>query len=267
MRLFIPASLLLAAPAAAQVVPTASTAESTICTDRPTNGNFACTVPRGMVQIEADLFGWETSRRSGERVDVLVFSNPTVKFGLSDSSDIQFNWSPYARARSRDAAGAVTINEGIGDLTVRFKQRLTAPEGHFQLAVLPFVKLPTAPTSIGNGKVEGGVAIPINYSIDGGWTVTVGPQLDVFAISSGQGHHLGVTGLVNIAKQFGKVTLYNEIWTSHAFDAAGTFRQWSYDVALAWLPTPNWQFDVGANIGLNRNTPDVYSYIGLSTRF
>jgi hypothetical protein len=267
MRAILPALLLMAAPAWGQTVPTASNSDSPICTDRPTKSNFACTVPKGMVQIEADLFGWQTAQSGGERVDVLLFTNPTLKFGLSDSSDIQFNWSPYARVRSRDAAGSVTINEGIGDLTVRFKQRLTAPEGHLQLAVLPFVKLPTAPTSIGNGKVEGGIAIPINYSIDGGWTVTLGPQLDVRADIDGQGHHVGVTGLVNIAKQFNTFTLYNEIWTSQDFDPSGTVRQWSYDVALAWLPTPNWQFDVGANIGLNRNTPDVYSYIGLSTRF
>ncbi|WP_439534387.1 transporter [Polymorphobacter sp.] len=272
MRATVPALMLMAAPVSAQTVPTASTAESAICTDRPTKSNFACTVPKGMVQIETDLFSWQTSQSEdgqggGERADVLVFSNPTLKFGLSDSSDLQFNWSPYARARSRDAAGRVSINQGIGDLTVRYKQRLTAPEGPFQLALLPFIKLPTAPSSIGNGKVEGGIALPVNYSIDGGWTVTLGPQLDVRADSDGDGHHVGVTGLVNLAKQFGPFTLYNEIWTSQAFDPSGTVRQWSYDVALAWLPTPNWQFDAGANIGLNRTTPDLVSYIGISTRF
>ena len=248
-------------------MPAGVMSDQAICTDRPTKSNFACTVPKGMAQIEADLFGWETTRRGAAQVDVLVFSNPTLKFGLSDSSDIQFNWSPSVRARSRDGAGPVTMAEGIGDFTLRFKQRLTAPERHFQLAVLPFVKLPTAPTSIGNGKVEGGIAIPINYSIDGGWTVTLGPQLDVRADIDGQGHHVGVTGLLNIAKQFGPLTLYNEIWTSQEFDPSGTRRQWSYDIALAWLPRPNWQFDMGANIGLSQDTPDIYGYIGLSTRF
>lgn len=220
-----------------------------------------------MVQIEADLFGWQATRHGGERVDVLVFSNPTLKLGLSDSSDIQLNWFPYARAHSRDAAGNVTINEGIGDLSLRFKQRLTTPDGHLQLAVLPFVKLPTAPSRVGNGKVEGGIAMPINYSIDGGWTVTLGPQLDELADSDGRGHHVGVTGLVNIAKQFGAFTLYTKISTAQAFNPAGTVRQWSYDVALAWLPTRNWQFNLGANIGLNSHPPDLSSYIGLSARF
>jgi hypothetical protein len=39
-----------AGPALAQdVVPTASTADAPICTDRPTKSNFACTVPKGKV--------------------------------------------------------------------------------------------------------------------------------------------------------------------------------------------------------------------------
>jgi hypothetical protein len=258
----------MAAPLAAQTaVPTSSTAEAPICTDRPTKSNFACTVPKGQVQIEADGFNWLTNSAGGARTDQLLFTNPTLKYGLTESSDIQLNWVPLTRIRSRDAAGNVSTLTGVGDLTLRFKQRLTSADGAFQLSLLPFVKLPTARAGIGNGKVEGGMAVPINYSVPGGWTITLGPQLDVLADFDGDGHHVGLTGLVNIAKQFGQFTLYNEIWTSQNFDPSGTVRQYSYDVSLAWLPQPTWQFDVGANIGLNANTPDIVAYVGVSTRF
>jgi hypothetical protein len=261
-------STLLTAPVAAQVaVPTASTADSPICTDRPTKSNFACTVPKGLVQIEADGFNWLTNTAGGTRTDQLLFTNPTFKYGLSDSSDIQLNWVPFTRIRSRDAAGTVSTLSGVGDVTLRFKQRLTSPDGAFQLALLPFVKLPTARLGIGNGRLEGGVAVPVNISVPGGWTVTLGPQLDILADFDGSGRHAGFTGLVNIAKQFGAFTLYNEIWTSQNFDPSGTVRQYSYDVSLAWLPRPTLQFDVGANVGLNANTPDLVAYVGISTRF
>jgi hypothetical protein len=258
---------LLAAPAAAQTVPTASTADAPICTDRPTKSNFACTVPKGLVQIEADGFTWISNRSAGARTDQLLFSNPTVKYGLTASSDIQLNWVPFTRVRSRDVGGAVSTRSGIGDVTLRFKQRLTSADGGFQLALLPFVKLPTARAGIGNGKLEGGVAVPININAPGGWTVTLGPQLDVLADGDGRGRHLGVTGLFNVAKQIGAFTLYNEIWTSQNFDPAGTVRQYSYDVSLAWLARPALQVDIGANIGLNRDTPDLVGYLGISTRF
>jgi hypothetical protein len=161
----------------------------------------------------------------------------------------------------------VSTQSGVGDVSLRFKQRLTGADTAFQLAVLPFVKLPTARSGIGNGRVEGGMAVPMNYSVPGGWTVTLGPQIDVLADAGGDGHHLGLTGLVNVARQIGDFTLYNELWTSQNFDPAGTLRQYSYDVSLAWLPRPTLQFDIGANIGLNADTPDLVAYVGVSTRF
>jgi hypothetical protein len=267
MMRFAPLLLLLALPAAAQTVPTASSADAPICTDRPTKSNFACTVPKGLVQIEADAFNWISSRSGPERSDQLLFSNPTLKLGLTSHSDLQLNWVPFTRVRRRDAAGTVTTQDGVGDVSLRFKQRLTAADGAFQLALLPFVKLPTAPAGIGNRKVEAGIAVPMNISAPGGWTVTLGPQLDLLADFDGRGHHAGFTGLINIAKQIGAFTLYNEIWTSQNFDPAGTVRQYSYDVSLAWLVQPTLQLDIGANIGLNRETPDLVAYLGISSRF
>jgi hypothetical protein len=268
MRVLMLAALIAGSVAAQPaIVPTASTADAPICTDRPTKSNFACTVPKGLVQIEADGFAWLRTSSGGARSDQLLFSNPTIKYGLTGNSDIQLNWVPITRVRNRDAAGRVTTLSGVGDVTVRFKQRLSSADGAFQIALLPFIKLPTARAGIGNGKVEGGVAAPINISAPGGWTVTLGPQLDVLADGDGRGRHAGLTGLVNIAKQFGPFTFYNEIWASQNFDPAGTVRQYSYDVSLAWLARPALQFDVGANVGLNPATPDLVAYLGISTRF
>jgi hypothetical protein len=266
IRLMVLAAL-FAVPVAAQTVPTGSTADAPICTDRPTKSNFACTVPKGLLQVEADGFAVITNRSGDIRSDQLLFTNPTLKYGLSGSSDIQVNWVPFTRVRTRDANGAVRTVSGAGDLTVRFKQRLTRADGAFQLALLPFVKLPTARAGIGNGRAEGGVAVPVNFSAPGGWTLTLGPQLDVLASADGQGRHLGFTGLINIAKQIGPFTLYNELWTSQNFDPAGTVRQFSYDTSLAWLARPTLQLDIGANVGLNRETPDIVIYLGVAARF
>ncbi len=267
MRRVIGLAMLMAAPASTQTVPTASTADAPICTDRPTKSNFACTVPPGRVQIETDGLAWISTSAGNSRSDQLLFTNPTFKYGLTGSSDVQLNWVPFTHLRRRDAAGRITTLSGTGDATVRFKQRLTRADGSFQLALLPFVKLPTAGGGLGNGKLEAGLAVPINISAPGGWTVTLGPQLDLLADADGRGRHAGVTGLVNIAKQLGAFTLYNELWINQNFDPAGTVRQYSYDVSLAWLARPTLQVDIGANIGLNRFTPGLVAYVGVATRF
>lgn len=250
-----------------QTVPTASSADAPICTDRPTKSNFACTVPRGLIQIEADGLAWLSTTSGGNRTDQLVAANTTVKFGLTSHSDIQLNWTPLVQVRNRDAAGRVDRRAGIGDATLRYKHRLTGATESVQVALLPFIKLPTAPAGIGNGKVEAGVAVPININVPGGWTVTLGPQLDFLADADGQGRHAGVTGLINIARQIGAVTLYNELWTSQNFDPTGTIRQASYDMSLAWLVHPTLQLDIGANIGLNAATPGLVAYLGVAARF
>lgn len=260
----ITAASLLAAPSAASVL---NTRTETICTDRPTNGNYACTVPKGMVQIEADAFGWTTDRFGGARNDEFAVASTVIKYGLSDSSDIQIAWTPYNRVRVRDAAGLVTTDEGVSDVTLLFKQRLTNPEDPVQVALLPFVSLPTASAGVGSGKVEGGIAVPINYYIPGDWVLTFGPQLNILTNEVGSGRHVGVRQLINMAKSFGNFTIINELSTDWNFDPAGTIRQYSYNNALVWLANPNLQFDIGTSTGLNRNTPDFAAYVGISTRF
>ena len=64
-----------------------------------------------------------------------------------------------------------------------------------------------------------------------------------------------------------KLNLSTEIWGQWDWDPAGTTRQASADGAVAYLVTNDVQLDVGANFGLNRNTPDVELYGGVSKRF
>jgi hypothetical protein len=63
------------------------------------------------------------------------------------------------------------------------------------------------------------------------------------------------------------MTVPFELWDSVNRDFSGTIRQCSADIALGYLVGPALQLDIGANIGLNRDTPDRQVYLGLSTRF
>ena len=65
--------------------------------------------------------------------------------------------------------------------------------------LIPFVKLPTADGDIGNGKVEGGLAVPISIATGGPVTVVLGPELDLLADADGDGHHPALVNLVNVA--------------------------------------------------------------------
>lgn len=152
---------------------------------------------------------------------------------------------------------------------LRLKQRFTVSSAKLQVGLVPFVKAPTARAGIGNREWEGGVSLPIQYTLPHGWTLTTSPEVDLLADSIDPGsRHAQLIGTANVGKALsGTVTAYAELWTAQNYDPAGTVRQYWADVALAWLVRPTVQLDIGGNFGLNRLTPDAQVYLGLSTRF
>lgn len=259
---FAIAALSVAVPALAQ-----ATEPALICTDRPTKSNAVCTVPAGAVQLESDVASWTRSDANGTRVDTVIPLSPTVKLGLGANTDLQLTFAPYVDVRT-EAAGVVDHQSGVGDLTVRLKQRLTDPDSKLQFGIIPFVKMPTARRGIGNGAWEGGIAVPVQFSLPNSFTLTFGPEGDLLEDGDRSGKHVQLVGTINIARPVSpKLTLAAELWTAQNFDPSGTIRQYSADVSAAWLLHPRLQLDAGANLGLNRATPDLQLYLGISTRF
>ncbi len=268
----LPFAFLLAAganPALAQQAPApspAAPAETPICTDRPTKVFATCTALPGTVQLETDLVNWTRTQQGGVRTDLILFTNPTLKFGITDRLDFELNMVPYEEVRTT-IAGATTTIGGVGDPFLRVKDRLTPDSAKVQISLDPYLKIPTAKTPLGNGKVEGGLAVPIGISLPGGFSIATAPEVDLLLNASGSGRHANYQNEINIGKSLGKATVYAELWGDWNDDPAGTVRQYSADVAVAYLLNPRLQLDGGANFGLNRNTPDVQLYVGVSTRF
>jgi hypothetical protein len=273
MKRFLFLSLLAAVPAPAfaqDQVPAANRAapeEPALCTDRPTKANAPCTVPTGDIQIESDFINWSRTSDAGVRTDILLYTNPTLKIGVTGKSDFELNIAPYETVETRAGGVDPTIG-GVGDLFVRYKQRLTSDSSKAQIALIPFVKIPTARLGIGNRKVEGGLAMPVAITVPGGSTLTFGPELDLLFDSNGGGRHLNLVNVVNFSHPLsGKITLIGELWGDQNFDPTGTVSQYSADFALAFALGKRLQLDVGGNFGLNRNSPDVQLYAGISARF
>jgi hypothetical protein len=239
-----------------------------ICTDRPTKANATCTVPTGAWQIESDVGSYTRDTQPGTRTETFNWVNPTFKYGLNDTMDLQLNWSPQLRVRSTDrASGQRQTLNGAGDVTLRLKARFHEGE-RASVAVIPFVKAPTARQGIGNDKWEGGIAVPVGLALPNHFSLTFGPELDLLADSDGSGHHPALINLVNLARPLSqRSTLAVELWSSINYDPAQTIRQSSADLALTYLVTPVLQLDLGANFGLNDATPDAQVYLGFAHRF
>jgi hypothetical protein len=157
----------------------------------------------------------------------------------------------------------------LGDSAAALKYRLTKESAPVQLALRPFVKIPTAPRSIGNGKVEGGLAFLADSTFAGSsvsWDIA--PELDLVADGDGSGYHFATAAAASVGVPLSsRLTVSGELWGAWDFDPTGTVRQYSIDGAVAYLWGNAVQIDSGANFGLNRDTPDVELYTGIAFRF
>jgi hypothetical protein len=242
------------------------------CTDRPTKGTGPCTVDAGHLQIESDMFNATLQNSAGLVSDAYLYTNPNFRLGLTQNLDVELNFSPYVEVVTHDhAAGTRTDDSGFGDTFLRVKTSLIGNgQGAFSAALDPFLKIPTAPLTIGNGAVEGGMVVPLQYALSDVWSLSLVPEVDVLKNQIDDGRHAAGVVAFSITRAVStQVSATAELWENANFDPSGTVRQYSFDLAGTWQPTGarDLQFDAGANFGLNHETPAAQLYLGISHRF
>jgi hypothetical protein len=242
--------------------------EQPICPDRPSKSTGPCTVPDGKWQIETGLIDWSRDKSDGVTTDLTQWGASGIKYGVSGNADLEL-WITPLETLHIHGGGASQHHSSFGDMLLRVKYELTPDNAPVQVALDPFVKIPTANHQLGNGKVEGGLLVPIQVPIPKSpFTFSLDPELDLLADQDGHGRHAATTQVVNLGIQASsKLTFSTEIWAQWDWDPSGTGKQVSWDGSAAYLVNKNLQLDAGANFGLNRQTPDVELYTGISVRF
>lgn len=240
-------------------------------TDRPTKSYSPYTVDAGHFQYEADIASWtydNQNRRSWS--SVLVVGDPTIKLGLTNDSDFELALAPININSAHDGNAHIRADYfGFGDIDARIKVNLFGNEGgDAALAIVPYVKAPTASFGIGNGYWEGGAYMPFSASLPDGWVLSITSEIDILEDASSAGVHPNFQNLINFSHPIFSDTITGsaEFWSDVSTDRDAA-TQYTVDLALSWMATSNLQFDVGANIGLNNSTPDTQFYLGISQRF
>jgi len=238
--------------------------DNPICPDRPGKGTSPCTVDAGRWQVELGLYDISLQRRSGVTTDSASAGSLLLKYGFG-SVDLEAGLALDQSQRVHDAHGTQSLH-GIGDLYLHAKYQPWTG-GRFALVFDPFIKLPTA-GAMGNGAVEAGLVLPLAYDLGGGWSLAATPEADWLRDGAGGGYHLNAVNVIGLGRSFDNgLTLGAEIWTGQNDDPHAPSSQYSFDVDAALLTDANTQLDAGVNLGLNRQTPDVEFYAGVSRRF
>lgn len=111
--------------------------------------------------------------------------------------------------------------------------------------------------------------MPIDYSIaKSPFTIEMTPEVDWVADAEGHGHHAAMVQSASLGWQVNeRLNLSADIWGRWDWDPSGTTRLASADGSVAYLVTKDLQLDAGAYFGLNRQTPNMELFGGVSVRF
>lgn len=228
-----------------------------LSTDRPDTTESAYTVDRGHFQTESELAAF--TRDGGEWTEYTL-GELNLKYGLTDEMDLQWVLPFFTHVRQGD--------EGFGDMMVRLKANLWGNDGgDTAMAVMPFVKLPTARGDLGNGEIEGGVMVPFSFAAPGEWSCAVMGEVDLAADDDGGGYHL--VGLVSATASHGLTENtagfleWVGIFSAETSDATEAY----FNTGFTWAIAEQWQVDGGVRIGLNSASADLTPFMGLSTKF
>jgi len=240
-----------------------------LCPDRPGLGTPACTVDEGDMVLEVGIGDWARDREGSLRIDTIVAGDALIRVGLTPSLEAQIGWTAVGRVRERDrASGTAATRTNVGDVTIALRQNLRNPDGSgFSVAAMPYVTLPMGGRAIGAGDWGAGLLLPASVAV-GGVSLGLTPQVAAATDGDGKGRHLayGATAGVGFGVT-GSVSMALELAAVRDHDPEGHVTEWLGGISAGWQPDENSQWDIGTNIGLNRDSPDMQIYMGFVQRF
>ena len=238
--------------------------------DRPDVTESPRTVDAGAVQLEISFFEYfhDSDNTSAEKTDSLLLAFTNVKVGLLNNVDLQIVFAPYVRHETRpDAAGAATVSEGFSDVVLRLKVNFWGnDEGDTALGILPFIKIPTG-TSVSNGRVEAGIALPFGWDISEKVGLGVMPEIDLVYNEATGTHDIGLLFSTVLGFEiYGPVAGYVEYVGIAVFNGADDYES-LLSFGGTYEITPNAVLDAGARVGLSRRANDLAVFTGITLRF
>jgi hypothetical protein len=235
-------------------------------TDRPDVTESPFTVDAGHIQFETDFYRLLTEKGEISDQRTHYFNQGNIKIGLLRGTSIQFGFQTFVIQRARDLKTAeISKSRGFGDVNIRIKQNIIGNDGgNFALAVLPFLKFPTAKYTE-NNKYEGGIILPMQFKLSGDWTLGTEVEADRLKDSEEDAVHTELLQSVNISHEIIK-HLDGIAETYYRYDLKK--HHWSnfVNASAQFELSKNFKVDAGLNYGLQSDAERNY-FFGTSFRF
>ncbi len=231
-------------------------------TDRPDATESPYTVDAGHVQVEMSLAQF-SRELDGGRVDTWELAPINFKVGVLNSLDVQLLFTPYIQQETDLDPDA----SGIGDLTLRTKFNVIGNDsGPFAAAVMPFVKIPTGGDQVSNGRVEGGLIVPVAFELPNKFSLGLMLELDAVRNDT-DGYDAELVHTATLSRElWGDLSGYVEYIGVTPLRSGRDYAA-SFSSGLAYAVTSDIQLDVGGVVGLTPAAEDLVLFAGISLRY
>lgn len=133
---------------------------------------------------------------------------------------------------------------------------------------MPYATLPVGGRAVGAGDWGAGLLAPVSVELGAGVALALTPQVDAAVDEDGSGRHLAYGSVAGLEFDlFDSLSGTTELSAFRDEEPSGHATQLLAGLSLGWQPSDELQLDIGANLGLNHDSPDTQFYVGVARRF
>lgn len=233
-------------------------------TDRPDVTESPHSVAPGFFQVEMSFFDYEQDSTGPDRLDNWVVGSVNLKYGITKDSDLQFIVNMHSRQRT-SGLGGHDLASGFDDITLRYKQNLWGNDsGRTALALIPFITMPTH-GEIGSEAWGGGLVMPFSIELSDRLSLGLMAQCDLAPDLETNGTDAEWLGTICLGLDLTeRCGAYTEVIGVFGEDIQAQLRS---ATGFTFALNENLMLDAGVRVGLNRESPDLGIFTGMSFRF
>jgi len=230
--------------------------------DRPDTTESPHTVDAGHFQVEMSFFDYGRDGRSGTRSISVAPTN--LKIGLLNNVDLQLGIEPWTRVDTPQGDG-----KGFGNLVLHSKINLWGnDEGDTAFAVMPWISIPTADSSLGRtNHVEGGIIFPLGIELPYEFSLGLMAEFDFVRNDRDSGYDTEFLHTVVLGRSLiGDLAGFVEYIGISPLDGGGTYRA-ACSFGLTFALSEDVQLDCGTTLGITDNVDDYHIFAGITWRY
>jgi hypothetical protein len=213
------------------------------------------TVAPGHFLLEMDALSLTLNHDAGTNYNAFGVASTFLTTGLAANWDVQVGAELFIDQKF-DVGGSTKRSSGIGDVYFRTKWRFYEdPATHTEVALLPYVKVPTNTGGVGNKSMEGGVIVPWKTELVGGISMTAMAELDFLRNAGDTGYDTFWYSSMALHRQVTKaVGLYGELTVGKS--TGGTPWEGMLGGGVTFAVSENVWWDYAIYRGISRGASD-----------